>query len=436
MAPDHDLDEAATAPIPVLTKRPQWRDTFSSLRIHNYRLYVTAHAISTTSGWAMRIAIDWLVFELTGSVLLVGLIVALQFGPTLLFGPLGGLIADRLPKRRLLVITQSSTAVASGVLAALTLLQVVTVVHVFAITLVLGLLAVVEGPARAVFVTEMVGNQRLGNAISVNASIFHLGGMLGPAISGVLIALVGAGWSIAVNVLAAAVVVITLLSMRGSELLPTVIAKKAKGQIREAIRYAKRKPTIIWPILMLAFVATFGMNLPVLLVAFADDVFESGATGYGLFSSAAALGAFVGALLSTRRIGYRLRMIMLAAGVFGTMLVGAAISPTQFFFVFFLVGIGVFRLLFATTAESVVQLSSNRAIRGRVTSLYAMVLLGGQAIGGPVTGWIASEWGVRAATLVGGLVPTIAAIVIACILARSGRLALRFSAAGLTIQPR
>jgi MFS family permease len=427
VTPDQAVEDAATAPIPVMLVRPRWRDTFISLRIHNYRLYVLSQLVSNTSAWAMRIAIDWLVFELTGSVALVGITVALQFGPMLFLGPLGGVIADRYPKRRLLVTTQSINAASSAALAVLTITGIVTVWEVFATALIMGCVAVVDSPARSVFVNEMVGHNRLANAISINASIFHLGGLVGPAISGILIALVGAGWSIAANALAACVVVVTLLSMRVSELLPSLVAARGKGQIREGLRYVLAKPTIFWPIVMLAFVAMFGMNLPVILVAFADHVFGSGAAGYGLYSSAAALGALAGSIVSTRRMNYRLRTIMLAAGCFGLAIVATGLAPILAVFLVCLAGIGFTRLLFATTAESIVQLSTNRVIRGRVMAIYAMVVLGGQAIGGPLMGWAIELWGVRTAVIVSGSVPTIAAMVIGILLARSGGMSLRFS---------
>ena len=355
VADERLFDDQATAPIPVLLAPPRWRDTFSSLSSYNYRLYVIAQAIAMTSTWAMRIAVDWLVFELTGSITAVGFTVAIQFGPSLLLGPLGGVIADRLPKRKLLISTQAISAIACGTLAALTLTGVVALWHVYLTALVLGLIWIVDAPARAVFVNEMVGHNRLGNAISVNASIFHLGGLIGPAISGVLIALVGAGWSIGVNSIAALVVITALLSMRKRELRPSVVAPRRRGQIREGLAYARRKPTIYWPIIMLMFVATLGMNLPVLLVAFADTIFGSGAAGYGLYSAAAALGALIGAIASTRRLSYRLRSIVLAAGLFGVSLMGAGLSSITLVFLFFLVAIGFFRLLFATAAESIVQ---------------------------------------------------------------------------------
>ena len=414
-----------TEPIPVLLERPRWRDTFDSLRVFNYRLYVISQVLSNTSGWMQKIATDWLVNELTHNVALVGVTVFLQFAPVLLFGVWGGVLADRVDKRRLMMVTQFTTALLCAVLGALTITGVVVVWQVWGVAFLLGMVAVVEGPARSAFVNEMVGHRRLRNAISLNASIFHLGGLVGPAISGVLIVLVGSGWSISVNAVAAVVVVVTLGCMRGSELLASPRAIRSKGQIREGVRYVIGKPTIFWPMVMLAFVSTFGMTLPVLLVAFADNVYQTGAAGYGLYSSAAAVGALTGAVLSTRRMNVRLRTIMFAAGLFGLALILAGNAPWEPLFLIFLVSIGVSRLLFATAAESIVQLSTNRSIRGRVMSLYSMVMLGGQAIGGPISGAIAHRFGVEAAMTVAGVVPALAAIVIAIVLARSGKLALR-----------
>ena len=414
-----------TEPIPVLLERPRWRDTFDSLRVFNYRLYVISQVLSNTSGWMQKIATDWLVNELTHNVALVGVTVFLQFAPVLLFGVWGGVLADRVDKRRLMMVTQFTTALLCAVLGALTITGVVVVWQVWGVAFLLGMVAVVEGPARSAFVNEMVGHRRLRNAISLNASIFHLGGLVGPAISGVLIVLVGSGWSISVNAVAAVVVVVTLGCMRRRELLPSPRAIRSKGQIREGVRYVIGKPTIFWPMVMLAFVSTFGMTLPVLLVAFADNVYQTGAAGYGLYSSAAAVGALTGAVLSTRRMNVRLRTIMFAAGLFGLALILAGNAPWEPLFLVFLVSIGVSRLLFATAAESIVQLSTNRSIRGRVMSLYSMVMLGGQAVGGPISGAIAHRFGVEAAMTVAGVVPALAAIVIAIVLARSGKLALR-----------
>ena len=425
MAPTTNNIAPATEPIPLVLDRPRWRDTFDSLRIRNYRLYVLSQVVANTSVWMQRIAIDWLVLELTGSVALVGITVALQFGPILLFGAWGGVIADRYAKRSLLIQTQSVVVVLCALLATLTIAGVVQVWHVFLAAFLLGTAAAVDGPARSAFISEMVGHTRLRNAISVNASIFHLGGMLGPALSGMLIVLVGSGWSIAANAVAGLVVLTALGAMRTGELRTSPRLTRSTGQIRAALRYAMSKPAIFWSLATLFFVSTFGMSLPVLLAAMANDVYETGARGYGLYSSLAAVGAFLGALLSTRRTSLRLRSIVGGAIVYGLITAAAGFAPVVGVFLVALVGIGLSRLLFAMAAESMTQLSSNTSIRGRVMSLYIMVLLGGQAVGGPLMGWIAEEWGARPALAVAGLVPAIAGIAIAATLARSGELTLR-----------
>ncbi len=427
MISDSSTVSPPTEPIPILLERPRWRDTFDSLRVFNYRLYVISQIIANTSGWMQKIATDWLVFELTHNVALVGVTVFLQFAPVLVFGVWGGVIADRVDKRRLMITTQCVTVVLCGTLGVLAIIGVATLWQVWTVAFLLGMVAVLEGPARAAFVNEMVGHQRLRNAISLNASIFHLGGLVGPAISGILIVLVGSGWSISVNAVAALIVAITLASMRVKELRPSPRAARSKGQIREGFAYVLSKPTIFWPMVMLAFVATFGMTLPVLLVAFADTVYETGAAGYGLYSSAAAVGAMAGAILSTRRLTVRLRTIMFAAGLFGISLILAGTAHWQPLFLVFLMSVGITRLLFATGAESIVQLSTNRTIRGRVMSVYSMIVLGGQAIGGPISGFITERFGVHVAMTVAGVVPAAAAIVIALILAKSGGLAFHIS---------
>lgn len=426
MTPDAPEDGTLTEPIPVLLQRPKLRDTFVSLRIRNYRLYVIFQLLANTANWAMRIAIDWLVFELTSSVALVGITTFLLFGPMLAFGPIGGVIADRYPRRRLLAITQGINAVCCGVLAALAIAGVVQLLEIFAIALLMGLTSVIDSPARSVFVQEMVGHSRLGNAIAINAAIFHLGGLVGPVVSGLLIAVIGPGWAIATSAITAALFVLALWLMRDNELLPKVVAPRERGQVSQALKYMRRKSTILWPTVMLGFVAAFGMNLPVMLVAFADHIFKSGSAGYGLYSSMAAFGAFLGSLASTRRMTYRLRSIMLAAGCFGLALVVTGFAPVVSIFLICLFSIGFIRLLFSTATEAIVQMSSNRTIRGRVMAIFAMTTLGGQALGGPFMGWVIEQLGVRPTTVIFGSVPVIVAALISIHLARSGKLTLRF----------
>lgn len=415
----------ATMPISVAMQRPHWRDTFAALKGHNYRLYAIAQLVSNTAGWMQRIAVDWLVLEITGSIALVGLTVAIQFLPTLLLGAWAGVLADRMNKRMVLLACQAGIAIFSGLLAALAITGNAELWSVYALVAGIGILIVFDSPARAVFVTEMVGARQLRNAISFNASIFHLGALVGPAIGGVLIVAIGSGWAIAVNVAACLVGIVLLLAMRPHELAITPRATKAKGQVREALRYVMRKPAIFWTMVMVLFVAMFGMPMPTLLAGMADSVYETGASGYGLYNSLAAIGALSGALLSTRRSGLRLRTIVFSALLYGLTFTLAGLAPFYPLFLGLLVGIGLTRLLTMTAAETMVQLSTNLAIRGRVMSLWVMVVVGGQAIGGPIVGFIAENLGSRTAMVICGVVPAVAALALAATLARTGKLTVK-----------
>jgi MFS family permease len=411
-----------TEPLPIQATRPPWRHSFIALSVPNFRLFTATNLVAMTAGWMQRIAQDWLVLQLTGSVAQVGITVACQFAPMLLFGLLGGVFVDRYSKRALMMITQGAFAVLSLLLAVLTLAGVVQAWHIWAIAFLVGMVTVIDNPARQVFVTEIVGNKHLRNAISVNSSVFQLGGMIGPALSGLLLVAVGAGWSFGINAIACVAVVVTLGFLRVSELHRTPAAPRAKGQLAEGLRYALGKPTIVVPVVLVAFFSVFALTMPVLLSAFASDVYGVGAGGYGLFNSAVAVGALTGAVLSTRRAVVRLRTIV--GGVFwtGVLLVITGATPTIAPFTVLLVTVGMSQLLFQTASNSLVQLSSNVAIRGRVMSLYVLVLLGGQAIGGPLMGQVVDRFGPHVGMVVAGSVPAAAAAVIALMLARRGRL--------------
>ncbi|MBH0110539.1 MFS transporter [Salinibacterium sp. NG22] len=415
----------ATVPISAVMQRPLWRDTFSSLRLHNYRLYVIAQFIAYTAAWVQRIAVDWLVLELTGNVALVGLTIAIQFTPTIILGAYAGVIADRFDKRATLMVAQSIIGMLSLALAIITIMGVAQLWLVYLLVLLMGIIQVFDNPARAVFVNELVGPRHLRNAISLNASIFHSGAFLGPALSGALIVAAGSGWAIGINAVAVVIGVIILASMRKNELLIAPRAPESKGQIREAIRYIRAKPTLFWTMVMVFVVAVFGMPMPTLLAAMANTVYDTGASGYGLYNSLAAIGALLGALASARRASLRLRTIIFGAVLYGAMMMLAGIVPIYGMFLGVLIGIGLSRLLLMTAAETMVQLSSNLVIRGRVMAFWVMVILGGQAVGGPLMGTIAELWGAKLAFVIAGGVPAAVAIGIAIVLARSGRLTVK-----------
>lgn len=426
MSAPHPDDYPLTEPIPVHSGKQPWRQSLESLTVRNYRIFTASNIIAMTAVWMQRIAQDWLVLQVTGSVAAVGVTVALQFAPMLLFGLYGGVIVDRRSKRMLLMLTQGTAAVLSAVLSVLALTGTVEVWHVWVIAFLIGLVTVVDNPARQVFVNEIVGPRYLRNAITLNSSVFQLGGLLGPAVGGLLIEAVGGGWAFAINAVACVITVVTLARMDAGALHLTPPAPRGKGQLREGLRYVFSKPTIFWCILMLAFLSVFTLNMPVLLAAYASDVYHVGAAGYGLFNSLVAVGALLGALSSTRRLNIRLRTVIYSGGVYALLQAGAGLMPTEIAFGVALLVVGFANQLFFTAGNPLVQMSSNMRVRGRVMSLYVLVLLGGQSLGGVLMGRLVEFAGPQVGMLVSGLVPAVAAAVMAVIIARQHHLRLPF----------
>lgn len=419
-------DPAVTAPIPIQPGRPSWREVFALFGLRNYRAVIIAIFTSSVAFWMARVAIDWFMLELTGNLALVGLAVTLQFGPTLLFGAAAGVVADRFTRRTIVLITQSVSGFGMALLAVLAILGVAEVWHVFLIAFVAGVAGAFESPARGALIGQIVDPARLRTAVSLNAGVFHIGGLVGPAVSGILIGFIGSGWSIAASVVVTLIGLVTFSTLRARELAPVVPPPKGHGGVRVAVRYAMRKPTIFWPIVLLFFVATFGMTLPVLFTAAAGPRgLDTGAEGYGLYTSLAAVGAIAGAVISARRTTLRLRAIVFLTAAYGLSILIAGAVPVYGVLLAGVLALGVFRLLFATGADAMVQLSSNPSIRGRVIALYAVVGMGGQAAGGVIIGWIAEVFGMVPAFVVAGGVPFLAAIVVAIVLARRHQMTLK-----------
>lgn len=397
---------------------------FSSLKVRNYRLFFIGQVVSNTGTWMQRIAQDWLVLSLTGSSAAVGITTALQFLPMLLFGLYGGVLVDRLPKRPALLVTQSAMALSGLVLAALTLTGQVQVWHVYLAAFFVGLATVVDNPARQSFVAEMVGPDQLHNAVSLNSANFQSARLVGPAVAGLMITGVGTGWAFLANGLSFAAPIAGLLMMRARELHPVKRTPRGKGQLREGLQYVAGRPELIWSVVLVGFIGTFGFNFPVWLSAFADNVFHVGAGGYSLLNTLMALGSLGGALLAARRGSARMRLLILAALTFGALEIVASLAPSYWLFALLMVPIGIFGLTVNVTANTTVQMATDPAMRGRVMSLFMMVFMGGTPLGAPVIGWITDTYGARVGFALGGVVSAVAAGVIGLVLARVGGLRL------------
>ncbi|MET7450715.1 MFS transporter [Streptomyces sp. NPDC005574] len=421
-APAPTTHDSPPTPDPAGTGRRS--SMFSSLRIRNYRLFFMGQVVSNIGTWMQRIAQDWLVLSLTGSSTAVGVTTALQFLPMLLFGLYGGVLVDRMRKRPALLFTQAAMALTAIALAVLTLSGHVHVWHVYLAAFAVGLATVVDNPARQSFVSELVGPGQLQNAVSLNSANFQSARLVGPAVAGLMITGVGTGYAFLANGLSFVAPVVGLLLMRARELHVVERAPRAKGQLREGLHYVAGRPDLIWIIVLVGFVGTFGFNFPVYLSAFANDVFRAGAGSYSLFNTLMAIGSLVGALLAARRATTRMRVLIAAAVAFGTMELVAATAPSLWLFALLMAPIGMFGMTVNVTANTSIQMTTDPAMRGRVMALYMMVFLGGSPVGAPIAGWITDAYGVRAGMAVGGAVAAAAAITVGLVLARVGNLRL------------
>ncbi|MEU8482036.1 MFS transporter [Streptomyces sp. NPDC048641] len=419
---------ADSAPAPTAldtTDRPRKSSMFSSLKIRNYRLFATGAVVSNTGTWMARITQDWLVLSITGSSAAVGITTAMQFLPMLLFGLYGGVIADRFAKRNLLFVTQGAMSLSGLFLAALTLTGNVQVWHVYLAAFFTGLVTVVDNPTRQSFVSEMVGPDQVRNAVSLNSANFQSARLIGPAVASGLTAAVGPGWAFLANGLSFLAPLTSLCLMRTRELHHTPRASRGKGQLRDGLDYVSKHPELIWPIVLVGFVGTFGFNFPIWLSAYADDVFHGGVGMYGVFNTLMALGSLAGALLAARRRSTRLRVLAGAAIGFGVLEVLVAFAPDVWVFAPLIVLLGILGLTVNVTANSSVQMSTDPEMRGRVMSLFMMVFTGGTPLGGPLFGWLADQYGVRVSFALGGLICAVAAVGVALMLARAANLRLK-----------
>ena len=408
---------------------------FRSLRVRNFRLYVTGQAVSLTGTWMQRVAQDWLVLNLTNSGTALGIVTALQFGPSLVLGLWGGVLADRLDKRKLLLGTQTALAFVALALGILDVSGVVQYWHVLVLATLLGVVTSIDTPARQSFAVEMVGRDDLTNAVGINSTIFNTARILGPAAAGLMIAAVGTGWAFVANAGSSIAVLLALWLMRPGELFPAPAIERAKGQLRAAVHYVTGRSDLLLTMVLVFVVGTFGMNFQITTALIAKQVFHRTASGYGLLSTALAVGACIGAVIATRRIRRPTSVfLILAAIAFGVIEIAVGSMPSFGSTALVLVPAGLAMLTFTTAANASVQLGVEPTMRGRVMALYLMCFMGGTPVGAPIIGWVAGTFGPRWGMIGGGLISAGAALALGLIIARRRQIGLAEVAARLVYQ--
>jgi MFS family permease len=376
---------------------------FSSLRRHNYRLWAGGALVSNVGSWVQRTAQDWLVLMVLThrSASAVGVVMALQFAPQLLLLPWTGSAADHADQRRLLFATQAAMGALALALGALTVSGAVRLWHVYVFAFLLGCAAAFDAPVRQVFVSQLVGDEDLHNAVTLNAMSFNIANLVGPAVAGLLIAAVGTGWAFVLNGVSFLAVLASLLLLRPQELHQVARARRSRGGFAEGLRYVSRRPDLIAILAMLFLVGTFGINFPIFISTMAVRVFHADARGFGVLSSVMAVGTVAGALLSAMRGRPGLARLLWSAGLLGVGFTLAGLAPTYWSFAAALVVVGVAYLTFVNATNTLMQLSTEPSMRGRVMALRVGVALGGMPVGAPAVGWVADHYGARWALGVG-----------------------------------
>lgn len=386
---------------------------FRSLRSFNYRVWAIGALVSNIGTWIQRTAQDWLVLtQLTHhDASAVGTVMALQFGPQLLLLPWTGYAADRFDQRKLLMVTQGLMGVLALVLGALTVTGVVRLEHVYIFAFLFGCAAAFDAPVRQTFVAELVGDRELANAVALNSTSFNAARMIGPAAAGFLIASIGTGWAFLANGLSFFAVLASLSLLREDELRANVRAGRSRSGLLDGFRYVWRRDDLKAILVMLFLIGTFGLNFQLFISTMAASVFHVDARGFGVLSSMMAVGTVSGALLAARREQPRFRHLWFGAALFGLGCTLAALAPSYWLFAAALVLTGIAAITFMNSTNSLMQLSTEPAMRGRVMALRLAVALGGTPIGAPVAGWVANHLGPRWALGVGAASGFAAALV-------------------------
>lgn len=377
--------------------------TFDSLRVRNYRLFFSGQVVSWTGTWVQWVAQGWLVLRLTDSGLGLGIVTALQWLPVLVLGAWAGVVADRFDKRKLLLVTNGTSGVLSLILGVATVTEIVTLTWVVVIALLLGVVTAVDNPTRQTFTYEMVGRDRLPNAVSLNTATFTTARVMGPAIAAFLIAAVGIGQCFLVNAASFIPITIALLRMDPGELRPTDRAARQRGQVREGLRYATSVPMLRTLLILMAVIGTLQYNFQIILPVLARNTFDGDATTFGILGSVLGVGMFSGSMLSAA-FGKAGRRYLLGAGFsLGTLSLLVASAPTVWVAGLLMIPLGMASMTFLATMNATLQLNSSDAMRGRVMAIYFVLFLGSTPIGAPIIGWLAEVFSPRAALAFGGL---------------------------------
>jgi MFS family permease len=406
--------EAVVPPAEELAPRKrEATGTFRAFHGYNYRTWALGAAVSNVGTWMQRVAQDWLVLtELThNNATAVGIVMALQFGPQALLLPLTGFAADHLDRRKLLFATQAAMGTLALGLGLLTVTGVVELWHVYVFAFLLGCVTAFDAPARQTFVSDLVPESEISNAVALNSTSFNAARMVGPAVAGLVIASVGTGWAFLANAGSFAAVLVSLALLRTGELHSNHRAVRTSGSFADGFRYVWRRPDLKAILLMMFLIGTFGLNFPIYISTMSVQVFGEGAGRYGLLTSMMAVGSVTGALLAARRARPRIGLLLVGALVFGCALLVAAWLPSYGLFGLALVVVGLAAQTFNTTANGATQLSTEPVMRGRVMAIFLAIAMGGTPIGAPIVGFIADTFGPRWALVFGAFAGFAAALV-------------------------
>jgi MFS family permease len=408
------------------------RSTFRALALRNYRMFAAGGIVSNVGTWMQRVAQDWLVLVLTDSPAALGITTGLQFLPILLFSPYAGVVGDLFPKRKVIAVTQTAMGLTAGLLGLLAVTGAVLPWHVYVLAFLFGTGTAFDGPNRQAFVSEMVGPDHVSNAVALNSASFNLGRVVGPAVAGALIAWFGSGafatgWVILLNAVSYAAVVGVLLRMDPAELHSPEPVARARGMVRDGLRYVRSRSDVMLILAIVFSAGTFGLNFQMTTAIMATDVYGKGADEYGLLGSVLAVGSLSGALLAARRTRIRQRLVIVSAVVFALVEIVAGLMPTYLAFMMVLPLCGLSALTMITAANSYVQLAVDPQIRGRVMALYMAIFMGGTPLGAPILGWVAEAFGGRWTLVGGGLLTLLGTLLATAIFTRRNGLVMRAS---------